>query len=202
MIALNWGPQDAYPVVAVGRPDEIPLDQLVAAIEKLGPLGLTVEASVMRDRLGLADPPQPTAGAAPVELIGGRAPAPAVAAPPMPAPTAATALNALFAGAVRRELHAVETRDALDRDRAAELDALATGPISAPMTAAIERWQGQILAVLEAATDLNDALDRLGQLKLSREEFDAAMTQAMGIAHLAGEAAARDRVAAAREEET
>jgi phage gp29-like protein len=199
MIALNWGPQPRYPVIAVGRPDEIPLDQLISAIEKMGPLGLTVEASVIRDRLGIPDPPQPKAGA-PVELIGGRPPAPA--APATPAPTAAVALNSLFTDAVRRELHAVEPRDALDRRRADELETLISGPVSAPMTAAIEQWQAQIQAELEAASDLTDALDRLGRLKLSREEFDAAITQAMGIAHLAGEAAARDRVAAAREEET
>ncbi len=48
----------------------MPLNDVVNAVEKLGPLGLKVEMSEMRDRLGFSEP------APDAEVIGGRAPAP------------------------------------------------------------------------------------------------------------------------------
>ena len=91
IVAFNFGPQAAYPKLRVGRPDEVPLKDVVDAVQKLGPLGLRVEASELRDRLGLSEP------APEAEAIGGRAaPAPAPASPPAPQPPGLQSIRRLL----------------------------------------------------------------------------------------------------------
>lgn len=68
-IDLNWGPQQAYPRLVLHAPDQEDLTLLVSALEKLVPLGLKVEQSVIRDKFGL---PEPEADA---EVLGPAAPA-------------------------------------------------------------------------------------------------------------------------------
>ena len=55
-IDLNFGPQENYPrlLLPVSQPEDT--RGLAEVLEKLVPLGLEVEASVIRDRLGLPDP--------------------------------------------------------------------------------------------------------------------------------------------------
>lgn len=68
-IDLNWGPQQAYPRLVLHAPDQEDLTLLVTALEKLVPLGLKVEQSVIRDKFGL---PEPEADA---EVLGPAVPA-------------------------------------------------------------------------------------------------------------------------------
>ena len=65
IIALNYGPQEDYPVVAIGRPDEMPIKEWVQAIKDLAPLGLRVETGQIYDRLGIEEPAEDA------ETIGG-----------------------------------------------------------------------------------------------------------------------------------
>lgn len=55
-IDLNWGPQENYPelILKAFEPEDTQI--LITALEKLVPLGLKVEQSVVRDKLGLPDP--------------------------------------------------------------------------------------------------------------------------------------------------
>ncbi|WP_178860804.1 DUF935 domain-containing protein [Thiomicrorhabdus cannonii] len=55
-VDLNFGVQEDYPRVVWQMPESEDIDTLVNALEKLVPLGLKVEASVIRDKLGLPDP--------------------------------------------------------------------------------------------------------------------------------------------------
>ena len=55
-VLLNFGPQEIYPRLTLKEPDAEDLTLLVEALEKLVPLGLEVEQSVIRDKLGLPDP--------------------------------------------------------------------------------------------------------------------------------------------------
>lgn len=55
-IKLNWGPQEAYPVLTLPLPDSGDIAVLASALEKLVPLGLRVGASTIRDRMGLPEP--------------------------------------------------------------------------------------------------------------------------------------------------
>lgn len=80
-VELNWGRQDAYPRVVLLVPDDEDLAGLTAMLEKLVPLGLEVEQSVIRDKWGLPDP-EPGA-----KLLG--APAAPSAVPPTAEPPAA-----------------------------------------------------------------------------------------------------------------
>lgn len=72
-IAMNWGPQEAYPRIKLQVPDQEDLAGLADMLAKLVPLGLEVEQSVIRDKWGLPDPdpkgkllgaPSPPAGPA------------------------------------------------------------------------------------------------------------------------------------------
>ena len=69
MVAFTFGPQEKYPVLTIGRPDELPIETIVSAIEKLGPLGLEVEESQVLDRLGFTAAATQVDGK-PVRLIG------------------------------------------------------------------------------------------------------------------------------------
>lgn len=69
-IDLNYGIQQRYPSVCVYVPDNEDLALLVTALEKLVPLGLEVEQSVIRDKFGLPDPSRDKAGNASGKLLG------------------------------------------------------------------------------------------------------------------------------------
>lgn len=56
LITLNFGAQNKYPKITLGRGKAIEIDKLVDNVAKLVPLGLEVSMSEMRDRLGLSDP--------------------------------------------------------------------------------------------------------------------------------------------------
>ena len=67
-INFNFGEQERYPEIVLYKPDEQNIEQVVSAIEKLAPHGLTVKADEIRSMLGLS---KPEAGD---ETIGGRTP--------------------------------------------------------------------------------------------------------------------------------
>ena len=55
-IDLNFGPQEQYPQIFLRAADEDDITVLTTALKELVPLGLEVEQSVVRDRIGLPDP--------------------------------------------------------------------------------------------------------------------------------------------------
>ncbi|WP_321367607.1 DUF935 domain-containing protein [uncultured Desulfuromusa sp.] len=55
-IDLNWGPQEEYPTVSIAQADAEDIAALVEALGTLVPLGLRVEQSVVRDKIGIAEP--------------------------------------------------------------------------------------------------------------------------------------------------
>jgi phage gp29-like protein len=65
-INLNYGEQESYPRIDLFKPDEKNVEQIIAAVEKLGPQGLKVKADEVRSLLGLANPDDGD------ETIGGR----------------------------------------------------------------------------------------------------------------------------------
>lgn len=60
MIDLNLGPRSRYPRIYISRPDTEDVAKLVSALEIVVPMGMKVESSVIRDKMGL---PEPAAGA-------------------------------------------------------------------------------------------------------------------------------------------
>lgn len=164
MIALNFGPQERYPKLMIGRPDEVPLADVVNAIDKLAKYGLRVEAQPIRERLGLTEP------APEAETIG----APA----PQPAPQRNSALPPTLAA--RTTATPEDVLEAMNKRLAQD----AAAPLGAMLA--------QIRAVLDEATDLRDAAVRIEAMTLDAGEFERALAEAMALAHLAGQATVID----------
>lgn len=162
----KYGPQDAYPRVSIGRPDELPVKDLAEALAKLVPLGLTVDASEIRGRLGVRPP---EAGA---EILGKIAAPPGEATPPK----------------LGRALHA---RRVIEDD---EMVARLTDRLGRDAAGAMAGLTDQVRAALEEASSLPDALRRLEGLQLNSKDLAEAMRRGMALAHLAGQAALMDDI--------
>jgi len=67
-INLNFGEQESYPKIDLFKPDEKNIEQIIEAVEKLGPLGLTVKSDELRSIIGMSNPDEGD------EVVGGRAP--------------------------------------------------------------------------------------------------------------------------------
>ncbi len=173
IIAFNFGPQDEYPTIHVGRPDEVPLKEFSEAFDKLAKHGLTAEASFLRDRLGI---PTPATGA---ELVGGRETVVPPEDKPQPKPlTAKQSLDRLFASTHSREEPDLleKLTDRLEKDAAAAMDGMID----------------EVRDILFSATDLREAARKLADLQLSAEDLAEAMARGMTMAHLIGQAALID----------
>lgn len=168
IIDFNFGPQDVYPTLMVGRPDEVPLGVFADAFDKLAKHGLTAEETYMRDRLGIPTP-KPDA-----ILIGGRAPE-----PPKDI-SAKAALNSLFTSA-----HAAGGKDDI---------AALSERLEQEAAEALDGMIADVRKALMQATDLRDAADRLAKLELAPDDLAEAMARGMALAHLAGQAALIDDI--------
>ncbi len=187
IIALNFGPQTKYPRLNIGRPDEVPLNDVVNAIDKLGPQGLTIEASELRDRLGFSDPAKPRKDGKAPELIGGRPPAPAVL-PPGAADPAKPPLEQMR-HLVSRHASAPEP-EFVDR---------MTERLAQDAAGALAGLTGAVKEAFDAAMDLADLADRLARLELDPEQLAQAMGRAIALSHLTGRAALLDEISGARD---
>lgn len=169
IVAFNFGPQDHYPKLRIGRPDEVPLEIFSSAFKDLAPLGLTADASYMRDRLGI---PAPKPGA---ELVGGRAEARLPTGKQQPDKTARQALASLFAA----EGQSGTKVDSVDR---------LTERLEEDAAGAMNGILDEVRQALLQATDLRDAAERLSRLDLDTDQLTEAMARGMALAHLAGQA--------------
>ncbi|MFC5393144.1 DUF935 domain-containing protein [Bosea vestrisii] len=180
MIAFTFGPQEFYPDFRIGRPDEVPLGEVVNALDKLGPKGLTVEVSQLRDRLGFTEP------AAGAEVIGGRPPAPIE---PPPRDPAAPRELAQLRHLVSRHASAPEP-EFVDR---------MTERLAEDAAGALAGLTGEIRAAFDAATDMADLAERLTRLELDPGELADAMGRAIALSHLTGRAALLDELGGGRD---
>lgn len=174
LVAFNFGPQELYPKVRIGRPDEVPLKIFADAFDKLGKQGLKLPAAWVRGRLGA---PAPVGDE---ETIGGHAPAAVGHATEEELP----AKNA------RRPFMLVRHTRAGD-----ELAEKMTTRLEEDAAGALAGLSAEIRAALEEATDIRDAADRLAALQLDPEQLAQAMARGMALAHLAGQAAVIDDMA-------
>lgn len=71
-VDLNYGPRDKYPTLVIPITENEDINTLVAAIEKLVPLGLKVSMQQTRERIGFEEPDEDD------ELLVARAPTPPV----------------------------------------------------------------------------------------------------------------------------
>jgi len=154
-VDLNFGP-GRYPKLVVQVPDTEDTAALVDALEKLVPLGLEVEQSVIRDKLGLPDP--------------------ASGAVLLRAPAAAAPLPAQLQQAANRELPDASTAD----DQAEQLER-AAAPAWENVLQAIE----EIVESAESLEDLREKL-QAAYTELPREQLGEVLAMAFAAAELAG----------------
>lgn len=209
LVAFNFGPQPRYPKLVLGRPDELPLSELVDAIHKLGPLGLEVEESQILDRLGMTEKAEGANGK-PVRVVGGRhppapetrmfpgfdtrdgsrqqpAPLPGLGAPLDP--TAGLAPGQLPAGELTRHLVSLHA-SAPDPDHVAALSRRVAEDAAGALAGLTEEIRG----AFDAASDMQDLVARLERLQLDPTAFAEAMHRGMALAFLTGRAALLDEL--------
>jgi phage gp29-like protein len=179
IINFNFPDARNYPTCRIGRPDEIPIAILSDALQKLGPLGLEVEAAELLARLGLKEPAEGSV------RVGGRPPPPPPPVPPQDAgkPPGAPPRGALMAGIARQA-----------REDDPDLVETMTRRIAEDAAGALGGLTDQIRAQFDDASDMADLLDRLTGLRLKEGEFTEAMMRGLAIAQLAGQAAVLDEL--------
>jgi phage gp29-like protein len=177
MIAFTFGPQDAYPRLTIGRPDEVPIETVIEGVQRLVPLGLRVEASQLRDRLGLSEPGEEA------EVLAPRA-------VPSAAPAEAPPANLAALNAARlRGAEALGTPEAVER---------LTQRLAEDAAGAMAGLTREIRAEFAAARDMQDLARRLARMQLDPAQLAEALGRGMAIAHLAGQAALLDELDPAR----
>jgi phage gp29-like protein len=159
-IDLNRGPRHAYPKLVIGRAEQTNVPEMSDALAKLVPLGLKVEQSVIRDRLGLPDPEEDA------EVL---------------APPAQAAFPALTKAMARAKAGTRPARDETD-DLVDQVETLAT-PILADMVERIRR-------VVDEAATLEEAQALLATLFPGGDTDDLAeiLARAMMASDLQGAA--------------
>jgi phage gp29-like protein len=206
-VDLEWGPQARYPRVSLVRPEAEDIERLSRTLAALVPLGLRVQASEVRDRLGLAEPED---GA---EVLAPQA-APQTAPRPAPTPPSEASQTPLEvqspdpAGAMA-SLNATSgvfeggsgVRGMVTAPRAegppAALPAapgavpLLTARAAAETAPAMAAMLARIEAMVAAAGSLPELAEmlRAGFAEVDAAELAAVLGQALLAAHLAGRAA-------------
>ncbi|BAV64774.1 DUF935 domain-containing protein [Sphingobium cloacae] len=160
-VDLEYGPQRKYPRLRIARPKAEDVSGLVSALQTLVPMGMRVQASEIRDKLGLSDP---DAGA---ELL--RAPA-SPSSIAQPSQQLIRALQAAQAPAATFPADAIGDRLADDAD------------------ADIGEWLEQIEAMLSAANDLGEFAEMLRSAfpRLDAQRLAAKIGKGLTAAHAAG----------------
>lgn len=181
MIAFTFGPQDQYPSITVGQPEQVPLKDVIAGVTDLGPQGLRVRALDIYERLQLTPPEDGD------ETIGGvtpqAPPSPDIIHPPVTPPGAQTEMSSLLRGLIAR--HA-EADPAL-------MEAL-TERLAKDAAGAVAGLTSDVRHAFEAASDLHDLARRVHALKLDPAAFAEAMARGMALAQLVGQAALLDEL--------
>jgi len=208
MIAFSFGPQEAYPTIEIGRPEEAPLDAVIAGVADLAPFGLTVKAEEIRQRLQLTKPEgddevlrmpaMPAAGA------GGAAGASPATTNPIAKEVLKIRANQhpeINPDSLTRALHARRsfgqflTMHAATAAAPAQADFEALeARIAREATGALAGLADQVRVALQSADSLPDAVQKLQALDLNADEFAEAMARGMALAHLAGQAALLDEI--------
>ena len=160
---LEFGPPPSgvrgkYPRIIIARPKPEDIKQLTDSLAQLVPLGLRVQASEVRDKLGLAEPEEGS------EILA----APARLAPPVP-PAGTPAATAPAAVALQAaEPAATPPADAAAHPAELVLAAMAdqAAPHVAMMAASIEAMLGQASDLGEFRQMLDDAFPKLDTAKL------------------------------------
>lgn len=168
-VDLNYGPQENYPRVFFETAEPEDIEALSSALQKLVPLGLRVEASVIRDRMGLPDPPEGAEVLSAKQAAGPQS----GASEPALEPETDSAANKAAAKAPKKE------DDILD-----ELVRIASKSASDEMPKMIEA----VLEMVNNATNYQEIGEKLFDLfpSLDPDKFQDLLAKAMFVSALIG----------------
>jgi len=183
LIAFNFGAQEHYPKVRVGRPDEMAIERVVDTIARTG---LTVEASWLRDRIGAPDPDD---GA---ELVGGHL-------------SAAQSLFNKQSASRKNDLSGKGKVSAAQKNKqmmAARHQRMATDAVIEKLQERLEDetagamagLSDEIRVIFEESETLEEVVVRLEELRLDPSELSKMMARGLALSHLAGQAALIDEI--------
>jgi hypothetical protein len=186
MIAFTFGPQRRYPVLMIGQPDQVPLNEFTQGVAAMLDRGLTVRAREVRERYGLTAP-EPGDEKLQAKAASGSGPKlPEAQAPDDPEADLQAARP--FLGRLLT----------LQAEASPELVERLTERVAAEAAGALAGMTGRVRRAFEEATDMRDLAHRLAQLHLPQQQFAEAMARGMALAHLAGQAELLDEVGLAR----
>lgn len=186
LIDLNRGPQKRYPSIKIGRDEDVDVDVLSKALQRLVPMGLRVGQNEIRGKMGLKEPKgdddlltAPAAGAGDPVAAEGDDPDDD-ADPRDPPARRRPARNAIARNA------ADDAAEAAAADLADRLTGLVDRAAAEPMDRMIERLRG----AMEAAETLDDLAVSLLALypELEPSGVGAALERGLTAAYLAGAA--------------
>ncbi|KAA8387882.1 DUF935 family protein [Acetobacter tropicalis] len=209
MIDMSFGaPKDGnYPVVRIGRPDEAPLADVISAVQNLGPQGFKVRADDLYGRLNLQPPeegdvvvgmiaqpqvPQPAsdqpAQVKPPKQLPSRDPVPTVHDPQADDQAQQTLAETTLHTRIGKlvSLHV--------RDNGPLLIDMMTQSTARRANTALQNMRDQVREELEASSSLQDFERRLDVLDLDDDAFAQAMTEAVLVMELAGQAEVLEQV--------
>lgn len=210
MVDFTFGPQEKYPVVRIGRPDEAPLSEIIALLQWGGPQGLKIRAQDIYDRAGLTPPEDgdivvgQTASATPLQAPEDK---PGMDKAPIDRPgrDKASTIREPQATDQGEPVQGADGKVALHTQlgRLLELHVQAEGPrVIEMMTQRLAREAGRGLGEMteavrreiDRAESLDDLEARLKSLNLPDQAFADAMAQGIALAQLAGQAMVLDQV--------
>jgi phage gp29-like protein len=178
MIALTFGPQERYPVLRIGRQDQVPLNDVIAGVVNMVPLGLRPRVDEIMSRLQLTP-----ADAGEETLMP--PPAPPVAPPKViEAPVPEQNSRKLLTRLLTRQTGEIPP----------EVVERLTDNLAADAQSALAGMTEQVRAVFDQADSLHDLAHRLSELQLDPSAFAKAMQQGMAMAELVGQAALLDEL--------
>ncbi|MER2529360.1 MAG: DUF935 domain-containing protein [Candidatus Competibacter denitrificans] len=178
-VDLNFGPQARYPAIKLLVPDQEDLKGLADMLQKLVPLGLEVEQSVIRDKWGLPDPD-------PKGKLLGKPASPEPPTPPVAPPVAPPEPPALNRALNRDRLPAnADVIDALIADELADWE-----PIMEPLVDPVQQLASESTTYEQFLAGLPTLLGTLDAQKLI-ESLAAAAFKARGL----GDGEMRDPIA-------
>lgn len=193
-VSLNFGAQKVWPRIRLHVPEAEDLALLVTALEKLVPLGLKVEQSVVRDKLGLPDP----AEGKEADLL--QAPTPTVAPQPEPEPTNENAANRLIKidgdeleshiqSRMTEILKGMDLKNRATNRRATavqeEVDSLADNAMERAGGYPID--EDAIRQAIKEASNKNDLEARLLRVFVDTDSHDPAFRQTLALADFAAQ---------------
>ena len=212
MVDFTFDPQDKYPIISIGRPDEPALKDLIDAIQYAGPQGWKVRAQDLYDRFALAPPEEG-------DLVVGQTATPQPVQPPQDLPPTVKPARVEVGSVLPASVHQPQSPDQaaqvmpkeqpeqtslhMQIGRLLELHVQAEGPqlieimtqrLAKSASGALSKMTDAAREAVERAESFEDLQQRLKALSLPDEEFADAMAQGIAVAQLAGQAQMLDQM--------